>query len=315
MSNATGRPKPVSLVVVCGPTAGGKTALAMRLAEQYPLEIISADSRQVYRDMDIGTAKATAEEQARVPHHLIDVVDPDQNFSASDFSFKGRAALADIAERGNWPLVVGGTGFYIDALLYGLVEAPGADPQLRQELVAWERERGPGALHARLMAVDPVMAARLPALDQVRIIRALEVFFRSGQRLSDLQNQHANRKSPYRVLTIGLAPERDVLYSRIDQRVHEMFQAGLLQETETLLQRGYSPELKALKTIGYRECVDYLTGHRSLPEATELIQRNSRRYAKRQLTWFGQKEKIIWLDSPREFAKVLKLIDHFMMPT
>lgn len=313
MSGVNGCEKPLSLVVICGPTAGGKTALALNLAEHCALEIISADSRQVYRRMDIGTAKASLEERNRVRHHLIDVVDPDEDFTALDFFAKGRAALIDIAGRGRLPLVVGGTGFYIDALLRGLVDAPGANPELRQELAEWELKHGSGSLHGRLKTVDPVMAARLTPLDQVRIIRALEVYYQSGQRLSELQDQHAAVQSPYRVLSIGLAPQRDLLYERIDRRVDVMMQAGLLKETAELLERGYRPDLKALKTIGYQECVNHLAGNTSLQDAVSLIQRNSRRYAKRQLTWFRKNNEIIWLDSPREFAKVLKLIDQFIM--
>jgi tRNA dimethylallyltransferase len=313
MNAGNGGEHPLTLVVICGPTAGGKTALALQLAEQCALEIISADSRQVYRGMDIGTAKATVEERSRVRHHLIDVVDPDEDFTASDFLLRGRAALNDISGRQRLPLVVGGTGFYIEALLRGLVDAPGADPALRQELAEWELKHGPGSLHVRLQAIDPVMAERLTPLDQVRIIRALEVFYQSGKRLSDLQDLHAAVQSPFRVLTIGLMPPRELLYERIDGRVDAMMEAGLLRETESLLDRGYSPELKALKTIGYRECVNHLRGKASLQDTIALIQRNSRRYAKRQLTWFRKHKEIIWLDSPREFAKVLKLIDHFIM--
>ncbi|OEU72775.1 MAG: tRNA (adenosine(37)-N6)-dimethylallyltransferase MiaA [Desulfuromonadales bacterium C00003068] len=313
MKGAKDGEHPLSLVVICGPTAGGKTALALHLAEHFGLEIVSADSRQVYRGMDIGTAKASVEERAKVRHHLIDVVEPEEDFTASDFIVQGRAALHEIADRGHLPLVAGGTGFYIEALLRGLVDAPSADPALRQELAEWERKHGSGSLHSRLQAVDPVMAIRLTPLDQVRIIRALEVYYQSGQRLSDLQEQHAAVQSPYRVLSIGLAPQRDLLYNRIDQRVDEMMQAGLLKETETLLEQGYSPGLKALKTIGYQECVNHLAGNASFQDTINLIQRNSRRYAKRQLTWFRKNNEIIWLDSPREFAKVLKLIDHFIM--
>ncbi len=304
---------PLTLVVICGPTAGGKTALALQLAEQCEVEIISADSRQVYRQMDIGTAKATVKERSVVRHHLIDVVDPDEDFTASDFLQQGRAALKAIAGRRRLPLVVGGTGLYIEALLRGLVDAPGADPVLRRELAESELRNGPGSLHLRLQTVDPVMAERLTPLDQVRIIRALEVFYQSGQCLSDLQNRHAAAQSPFRVLTIGLTSQRDLLYERIDGRVNAMMEAGLLRETEALLDRGYSPELKALKTIGYRESVNHLLDKASLQDTIALIQRNSRRYAKRQLTWFGKHKEIIWLDSSREFAKVLKLIDHFIM--
>lgn len=313
MVTAAGIEQPLSLVVICGPTASGKTALALRLAEHFAVEIISADSRQVYRRMDIGTAKATAEERALVRHHLVDVVDPDEDFSAADFLQLGRKALAEIAGRGHLPLVVGGTGLYIEALLRGLVDAPGADPDLRRELLQWEEKHGPGSLHKRLQAVDPVLAEQLAPRNLVRIVRALEVFYQSGQPLSELQARHAAVPSPFRVITIGLAPQRELLYERIDRRVEAMMAAGLLAETEALLASGYSPRLKALQTIGYRECIDHLAGDTSLQEAVGLIQRNSRRYAKRQMTWFKRDNEIIWLDSLREFAKVLMLIDHFTM--
>lgn len=313
MVTAAGIEQPLSLVVICGPTASGKTALALRLAEHFAVEIISADSRQVYRRMDIGTAKATAEERALIPHHLVDVVDPDEDFTAADFLHLGRKALAEIAGRGHLPLVVGGTGLYIEALLRGLVDAPGADPDLRRELLQGEEKHGPGSLHKRLQAVDPVLAEQLAPQNLVRIVRALEVFYQSGQPLSELQARHAAVPSPFRVITIGLAPRRELLYERIDRRVEAMMAAGLLAETEALLASGYSPRLKALQTIGYRECIDHLAGDTSLQEAVGLIQRNSRRYAKRQMTWFKRDNEIIWLDSLREFAKVLMLIDHFTM--
>ena len=313
MATVFGTEQPLSLLVICGPTASGKTALALQLAEHFPVEIVSADSRQVYRQMDIGTAKATVEERARVPHHLVDVVDPDQDFTVADFVQLGRTALEEISARNHLPLVAGGTGLYIEALLRGLVDAPGADPALRQELARWEEQHGPDSLHRRLQSVDPVMAARLAPRDRVRIVRALEVFYQCGQPLSELQSRHAKVRSPFRVITIGLAPQRELLYERIDRRVEVMMAAGLLAETELLLARGYSADLKALQTIGYRECVNHLTGQMSLEEAVSLIQRNTRRYAKRQMTWFNRNNQIIWLDSLREFAKVLKLIDHFTM--
>ncbi len=315
MSVSNRRENILETVVICGPTAGGKTALSIKLAEHYALEIISADSRQVYRGMDIGTAKATAEQRARVPHHLIDVVNPDEDFSASDFLRRGRSALTAIIGRCRLPLVVGGTGLYIDALLHGLVEAPAANPILRMALAEWESRQGPGSLQDRLRSVDPEMAARLKGADRVRIIRALEVFYLSGQRLTDLQRRHSTKTSPCRALMLGVMPGRDLLYDRINRRVEEMFEDGLVKETENLLARGYSPEMKALKTIGYRECIQYLKGRMTQQQAKEQIQRDSRRYAKRQLTWFRRRPEIIWLDSPREFAKVLKLIDHFTMFT
>jgi tRNA dimethylallyltransferase len=302
-----------SLVVICGPTASGKTALALKLAEHLPVEIISADSRQVYRGMDIGTAKPDRREREKTPHHLIDVIDPDETFSAADFVERGRAAIEQIRLRGRLPLVVGGTGLYIRALLHGLADAPGGDEHLRRELYLLEEREGAGTLYRQLEKIDPSLAARLSPHDHVRIVRALEVFHLAGRRLSDLQREHAGRPSPYRALKIGLAPDRKILYDCIDRRVEIMMASGLPEEVQGLLEQGYSPELKSLQTIGYRETVDYLQGKLTLPEAVSLIQRNSRRYAKRQLTWFGPDKSIIWLDSLAEFAMVLELIDHFTM--
>jgi tRNA dimethylallyltransferase len=301
------------LVVICGPTASGKTALALKLAEHLAVEIISADSRQVYRGMNIGTAKPDRRELAEVPHHLIDVVDPDENFTAADFVERGRVAIEQIRCRGRLPLVVGGTGLYIRALLLGLADAPGGNEQIRRELHLAEEREGAGTLYRKLEMIDPSLAARLSPSDLVRIIRALEVFHLTGRRFSDLQREHASRPSPYRALKIGLAPDRKILYDRIDRRVENMISAGLPEEVRGLLERGYSPGLKSMQTIGYRETVEYLQGCLTLAEALPLIQRNSRRYAKRQLTWFGRDNSIIWLDSFAEFAMVLELIDHFTM--
>ncbi|MGE4543944.1 MAG: tRNA (adenosine(37)-N6)-dimethylallyltransferase MiaA [Pedobacter sp.] len=302
------------VLVLCGPTASGKTSLAVQLAKYLPIEIISADSRQVYRYMDIGTAKPLPEELAAAPHHLIDVANPDENFTASDFSRLGRRALYAIRERGRLPVIVGGTGLYIHALLHGLVEAPGADSHLRAKLMQ-EEERCEGILYARLQSIDPVLAQRLPPNDLVRIVRGLEVHALSGRCLSDVQSEHARRKSPFRVVTLGVTMPRDDLYRRIDQRVCQMIKDGLVQEVEGLLKAGYCAESKAMQTIGYREIVQYICENLSLEEAVRLIQRDSRRYAKRQLTWFNKVKSIIWLDSSGEFAKVLKLIESFFYAT
>jgi len=301
------------LVVICGPTASGKTDLALRLAEDVPLEVISADSRQVYRAMDIGTAKPTREERVRVPHHLVDVVDPDQDFSVADFVRLGRAAATDIHRRGRLPLVAGGTGLYLQGLTAGLVEAPAGSPELRREFALREEREGAGTLHALLAGCDPESAQRLPESDTVRIIRALEVFELTGRPLSDWQKEHAFRDRPYRVLQIGLSPPREELYARIDRRTRRMFEMGIVEETRALLARGYDPALKSLRTLGYRECQQYLAGESDLETCIEHVQMQTRRYAKRQLTWFRRDDAIIWFESLRDFDKITKLINVFLM--
>lgn len=299
------------LVVICGPTAAGKTALALRLADRFPVEIISADSRQVYRGMDIGTAKATEHERACVPHHLLDVADPDQEFTAADFARLGRQVVTAIRARGRLPLLVGGTGLYLRALTEGLLPAPEADSDLRRELLADEAMQREGSLHRRLQDIDPALAARLNPRDLVRIVRGIEVFTMTGRRLSELQQEHAFADSPFTTLKLGVTLPREDLYRCIDQRVEKMLAAGLLAEVEGLLARGYPPALKSLRTIGYRECILHLQGQLSLAEATARIQQETRRYAKRQLTWFRRDSSIIWVDSCRESARIHALIEHF----
>ncbi|BCA80047.1 tRNA (adenosine(37)-N6)-dimethylallyltransferase MiaA [Desulfuromonas sp. AOP6] len=302
---------PLPLVVICGPTASGKTALALNLAEKFPVEIISADSRQVYRGMDIGTAKATGQERAAVPHHLVDVVDPDEEFTAGRFVTLSRAALRSITLRGHRPLLVGGTGLYIKTFTEGLLEAPAADESLRTRLTDLEDQQGMGTLHARLQQVDPVMAERLSPRDQVRLVRALEVFELTGRRLSELQARHGFSDNPFRLLKIGVTADRDALYRRIDERVHRMVEMGLVDEVESLLAKGYSPLLKSMQTIGYREIIHFLQGEISLDEAIARIQQQSRRYAKRQMTWFRRDSTIIWVDSSKESDKIHELMECF----
>lgn len=299
------------LVVICGPTAAGKTALALELGAQFAIEVISADSRQVYRCMDIGTAKPTPEELSRLRHHLVDVVDPDAEFTAASFSEQGRRLAKEICQRGRLPFVVGGTGLYIRALTDGLVSAPGGDAAFRQELTQLEQQQGEGALYRLLQSRDPDMAARVHPRNRVRIVRALEVLELTGRRLSELQASHAFADRPFATLKIGLSPDRDELFRRIDRRVELMLEAGLIDETRRLLEKGYTPRLKTLQTIGYRECIQYLQGEITLDEARFLIQRATRQYAKRQLTWFRKDESIIWVDSCQESARILPLIDKF----
>jgi tRNA dimethylallyltransferase len=299
------------LVVICGPTGAGKTALAVKLAQSWPFEVLSADSRQVYRGMDIGTGKASAEEQRLVPHHLIDLVDPDEDFTAARYAGLGRALVPQIFSRQRLPLVVGGTGFYIRALTEGLLDAPGGDEPLRQELHALAAEQGNRSLWQRLEQVDPLSAARIHPNNVVRVVRALEVYTLSGRTLSELQDRHGFADRPYRLLKIGILPPRDELFHLIDRRVEGMVEAGLWAETADLLNRGYHAELKALRTLGYQEAVACLRGDMDGERAVALIQLHTRQYAKRQLTWFRKDPEIIWVDSLREFATIHELIEKF----
>lgn len=307
----TGQTQQPGLVVLCGPTAAGKTAAALALAERFPLEVVSADSRQVYRLMDIGTAKPSRAERASVPHHLLDVVWPDQPFDAARFAELAAAAITAIHDRGRLPLVVGGTGLYIRALTGGLVDLPRPDPSLRESLQQLAAGEGSVALHRRLAAVDPPTARLLHGNDTVRIIRALEVFEQTGRPLSAWQQEHGFRGGRYRVLKLGLTVERAELYRRIDARAAMMFAGGLVEETAALLAAGYAPQLKALQTIGYREALRVLREDCPVPAALAEVQQATRRYAKRQLTWFRADPEIIWVDSLLDFDNIKKIIEQF----
>lgn len=299
------------LVVICGPTAAGKTAAALALAEHFPVEVISADSRQVYRLMDIGTAKPTALERQQVPHHLLDVVWPDEAFDAAQFVRLAVPEIDAVLQRGRLPLLVGGTGLYIRALTAGLAELPGADPVIRRRLESMAASEGSAALHRQLAAVDRESAALLHANDRVRLIRALEVFELTGRPLSVWRREHGFDQCRYRLLKIGLTVERTELYRRIDRRAATMLAQGLVEETAALLAAGYPPQLKTLQTIGYREALRLLRGECTAPAALQELQQATRRYAKRQLTWFRGDGEVIWVDSVTDSDKLAKLIDRF----
>lgn len=299
------------LVVIGGPTAAGKTALALALAEYFPLEVVSADSRQVYRLMDIGTAKPSPAEREQVPHHLLDVVWPDEPFDAAQFARQADLAVAGIIARGRLPVLVGGTGLYIRALTAGLAAVPPADPAVRRRWEECAAEQGGAVLHRRLAGVDPQTAARLHPNDCVRLVRALEVFELTGVPLSAWHAGHGFRQPRYRLLKLALHVEREELYRRIDVRAAAMFAGGLVEETATLLAAGYAADLKSLQTIGYREAVRLLTGACTGAEALAELQQATRRYAKRQLTWFRADSGMIWVDSGRSCANIAKLIESF----
>ena len=298
------------LLVICGPTASGKTGWALELAEHFPLEIISADSRQVYRQMDIGTAKPTPAEQARVRHHLIDLIDPDQEFSVAAFVALARPLVTDIYRRGKLPCVVGGTGLYIRALVGGLAPLPTGDSAVRARLHRQAEEEGRQALYRQLQKIDPVAAAAIHPNNLVRVVRALEVYQLSGKRISEYQKEHKFADQPYRALQLAWAHPREELYRRIDLRSEQMINAGLVEETRALCER-YGPDLKALQTLGYREVVRYLQGAVDRRKMLEDIKLYTRQYAKRQLTWFRKEPEIIWVDSLREFATIHELIIDF----
>ncbi|MFU8818648.1 MAG: tRNA (adenosine(37)-N6)-dimethylallyltransferase MiaA [Desulfurivibrio sp.] len=292
-----------------GPTAVGKTALALELARRFDAEIISVDSMQVYRYLDIGTAKATLAERQRVPHHLIDIVDPDQDYNLARFLADAAAARREIRARGKATLFTGGTGLYLKGLLEGIFEFDRGDEQLREELGKRLELEGAAALHAELARVDPESAARIHPHDHQRLLRALEIYRAGGVPWSQLLRQsRRNALLERNVPVIGLARPRDILYERINHRVEMMLAQGLVEEVRGLLARGYGPELPAMQAIGYRHTVEYLQGNWSLEQAGELLARDTRRYAKRQLTWFNGMDNINWFP-PEDLEGICRLLE------
>jgi len=299
------------LLVLLGPTAVGKTAYSIPIALAHDAEIISGDSMQVYRGMDIGTAKPSPEDRARVPHHLIDIVDPWEPFSVADFQARAREAVERIAVRGRLPMLVGGTGLYIEAFCYDyrFPETAGPDPALRERLRREAAELGVKALHDRLKRIDPDSAARIHENDVRRIVRALEIFEATGRTMSEwLRGQ--KRESPYRLCLIGLTMDRAELYRRIGERVDAMVRAGLVDEVRRLLDAGCTPDMTAMQALGYKEIVEYLEGRTSFEEAVETLKRNTRRFAKRQWSWFRHMKDVHWIDvtDPKHFADHLDQI-------
>lgn len=283
------------LVCLVGPTAVGKTESALGLAEALGAEIVNADSRQVYRRMDLGTAKPTAEERARVPHHLIDVVDPDQPFSAGDFVRLADAAIADIRARGRVPLVVGGTGLYVRALVDGIWHAPSRNPALRAALAEVRGRRGTAFMHRFLARLDPDSAGLLHANDRHKVDRALEITLQTGWPASALRRDHGF-PGRYPAVHIGLRRPRGELYERINSRVEQMISAGWLDEVRSLVNKGYGAGAPGMNAVGYRELVRVLNGEWTIEQASGVIQKGTRNYAKRQFTWFNKDARLRWLD-------------------
>lgn len=299
------------IVIICGPTAAGKSALAAELASRFNAEIVSADSMQVYRHMDIGTAKPDERLRAMAPHHLIDVIDPDQDYSAALYMQDASKAIEDIRARGRNVIVAGGTGLYIKALTKGLFEAPASDKAVRQRLQDEAEEKGLGPLYERLKNVDPESAASIHPNNRARVIRALEIYETAGMAASALRKKHGFADERFEALKIGVARERTELGSAIDERVDEMIKGGLIQETERLISMGYPSTLKSMRALGYKEICSFINGEYSLEEAVGLIKRETRRYAKRQMTWFRADAQINWF-YPGHKSDIIRLVENHL---
>ncbi len=286
----------IPVLAVVGPTASGKTALGVQLAQIYHGEVVSADSMQIYQGMDIATAKPTPEEMAGVPHHLINLLPRDTLFNVADYVKLAEEAIAQITQRGHLPILVGGTGLYVASLLDHIQFAETKqDPALRQSLTAYAAEHGNAALHAKLEAVDPVAAAAIHPNNVVRVVRALEVTLCSDKPFSTQKAESRLRESPYRSCIIGLDyADRSVLYDRINRRVEQMVQNGLVEESYAVWKT--NPEQTAANAIGYKELIPYFEGRDNLPACIEKLKQETRRYAKRQLTWFRKRDDVMWIN-------------------
>jgi tRNA dimethylallyltransferase len=301
-----------ALVAIVGPTGVGKTALAVALARTWPIEVVSVDSRQVYRRMDAGTGKPTPVERRLVPHHLVDVVEPDERYDAARFARDATRAIAEIRARARWPVLVGGTGLYLRALVRGLSPLPPADPALRHRLQAEALRDGPEAVHRRLAVVDPASAGRLHPRDLARVIRAIEIVTLTGAPVSAAWRRIVPDRRP--LVAIGLTMPRDALYARLDARVDRMLAAGLEREVRALLDAGFGGDLPALQAIGYRHLLPVVAGGAPREEAVRRMKRDTRRYAKRQLTWFAAEPVAAWVpvdpgDPERAIPEVNELLE------
>jgi len=282
------------LVVILGPTASGKTALSLHVAEQMQGEIISCDSVAVYRELEIGTAKPSREERQRVAHHLIDIAGPQELVTAGDYSRLARQAIADVAARGHLPIVVGGSGLYLRALLEGLFPGPPRSEELRSRLRERAAERGSDYLHKLLRRIDPAAAQTIHANDVPKVVRALEVSLSARAPMTDLWQHGRDALQGFRILRIGLNPRREALYEHINQRAREMFSAGLLEETRLLVDR-YGAAVWPLNSLGYKQAMQHLNGELSLEQAIVAAQQGHRNYAKRQMTWFRREPEVHWI--------------------
>ena len=288
-----------TILVIVGPTASGKTSLALEISRRVPSEIISADSRQVYKFLTIGTAKPSPEELRQVKHHFVDEIVPDRHFSAGEFGIEGREKIREIVNGGKFPIVVGGTGLYIRSLVDGLFSGPGREEDIREEIEARMESEGAETLLEELRLVDPEAAARMLPSNQRRIIRALEVYYVTGKPISRHHDEHQS-ESNFNAIFVGLQWERKILYERINQRVEVMLAAGFLDEVRGLIALGYDDKQKSLQTVGYKEAFAFLRNEIEYDRMVELMKQNTRRFAKRQLTWFRKDKRIRWFDISEE---------------
>lgn len=282
------------LVVILGPTASGKTALSIVLAEKFRGEIVNCDSVAMYREFEIGTAKPAAAERARAPHHLFDVIDPAEEMTAGEYARRARQVLGEIKSRNHLPIIVGGTGLYLRALLEGLFPGPQRSVELRERLREKAAKRGPGYLHRILSRLDRGAAEKIHANDAPKLIRAIEVCLASRQKMTELWQQGRDPLQGFRILRLGLDPDRAALYDRINGRAIQMFDAGLIEETERLLQK-YGAAAWPLRSLGYRQAVQFLRGELDREQALQAAQQAHRNYAKRQMTWFRREPGVEWL--------------------
>ncbi len=306
------------LVILVGPTAIGKSRIAIEVAQALGTEILTADSTQVYRGMNIGTDTPSEEDRQQVPHRLIDLVEPDEPFNAGEFRRQALEEISRLYEKGLLPLVVGGTGLYVRALLHGLWAGPPGDHTLRRKLEEEARARGGESMYQELSHVDPATARRLHPRDTVKVLRALEVYRQTGIRLSKAHEEHRGQAKPFRALVLGLTMDRALLYQHIDHRVDVELAKGLVDETQTLLAKGYSRNLVSMKSLGYRQMAGYLEGECSFDEAVRRLKRDTRHFAKRQMTWFRKEPGLMWVEvQPDESVqsvsqRVIKLIERFV---
>ncbi|GJL56374.1 MAG: tRNA dimethylallyltransferase [Nitrospirales bacterium] len=306
------------VIVLTGPTAIGKSRIAIEVATALETEILTADSRQVYRGMDIGTDKPTMTERQGVPHQMLDLVNPDEHFTVGDYRQLATATIDRLHQQGKVPLIAGGTGLYIRALLHGLWSGPAANWELRKQLDSEAQEKGVAYVHQRLSRVDPELAKRLHPNDYVKVQRGLEVYHALGVPLSEAHHRHGFQDTPYHALIIGLNMERECLYQRINARVELEIEKGLIQETRQLLDQGFHRDLSSMKSLGYRQIAAFIAGDCAYEEAVRILKRDTRHFAKRQMTWFRKEPNITWIqrekqEFPRDIAdRVLEHVHTFL---